>query len=92
MTLPFWIKRYVDQTSPDALPQTLAVAQQWQQMKAQDRAFDPDRYFCETQELMHVGGRTYAATNQWGASTQEIVDALLTAFGNHGVTIEAANG
>ena len=63
-----------------------------EQMKAQDRAFDPDRYFCETQELMHVGGRTYAATNQWGASTQEIVDALLTAFGNHGVTIEAANG
>lgn len=62
-----------------------------EQMTAQDRAFDPDRYFCETEELMHVAGRTYAVTNQWGASTQETIDAILTAFGNHGITIEAAS-
>jgi hypothetical protein len=59
-------------------------------MKAKGKAFDPDRYFCETQELLHVGGRTYAVTNQWGAGTQETVDALLTAFGHHGVTIETS--
>jgi hypothetical protein len=61
-----------------------------QEMKYKGRAFDPDRYFCETDELMHVGGRTYAVTNQWGATTQEAIDALLTAYGNHGIRIEAA--
>jgi hypothetical protein len=61
------------------------------EMKYKNKAFDPDRYFCETDELMHVDGRTYAVTNQWGASTQETVDGLLTAFGNHGFTIEAAS-
>jgi len=25
-------------------------------MKAEGRAFDPGRHFCETGELMHVGG------------------------------------
>jgi len=60
------------------------------QMKQQDRTFDPERYFCETEELMHVSGRTYAVTNQWGAITQETIDALLTAFGPRGVTIEVA--
>jgi hypothetical protein len=60
-----------------------------EQMKQQNRAFDPERYFCETEELMHVNGRTYAVTNQWGASTQETIDALLTAFGASDVTIEA---
>jgi hypothetical protein len=60
-------------------------------MKAHGKAFDPDRYFCETEELLHVGGRTYAVTNQWGAGTQETVEALLTAFGKHGITIEPAS-
>jgi len=61
-----------------------------EQMKKQDRAFDPERYFCDGDELMHVDGRTYAVTNQWGASTQEMLDALLTAFGPRGVIIEAS--
>lgn len=61
-----------------------------EQMKQQNRAFDPDRYSCETEKLMHVGGRTYAVTNQWGARTQETIDALLTAFGAGGVAIEAS--
>jgi hypothetical protein len=60
-------------------------------MKAQDRAFDPDRYFCDTEEVMYVGGRSYAVTNQWGTSTQETIDALLTAFGNHGVAIQPSS-
>ena len=58
-----------------------------EQMTAQGRAFDPDRYFCEDAELMDVAGRTFAVTNQWGASTQETIEALLAAFGSHGVTI-----
>ncbi len=72
------------------LNRTAFIERVTEDMKTQARAFDPDRYFCEDQELMHVGGRTYAVTKQWGASTQETVDALLTAFGNHGVTIEPA--
>jgi hypothetical protein len=61
------------------------------EMKYQNKSFDPDRYFCETDELMHVDGRTYAVTNQWGASTQETIDALLTAFGTQGISIEASD-
>jgi hypothetical protein len=61
-----------------------------QQMKQQNRTFDPERYFCETEELMQVNGRTYAVTNQWGASTQETIDALLTAFGATNLVIEAS--
>jgi hypothetical protein len=61
------------------------------QMKAKGRVFDPERYFCDTEDLMHAGGRTYAVTNQWGATTQETIDALLTAFGTQGITIETAD-
>jgi hypothetical protein len=73
-----------------ALDQDAFVERVAQQMKEQNRAFDPDRYFCDSEELMRVGGRTYAVTNQWGATTQETIDALLTAFGATGVVIEAA--
>ncbi|WP_171206759.1 hypothetical protein [Ruegeria sp. HKCCA0235A] len=30
------------------------------------RNFDPRRYFCGNDELLRIGGRTYAFTNQWG--------------------------
>ena len=73
-----------------SLDQAAFVERVAEQMKQQNRAFDPERYFCEPEELMHVGGRTYAVTNQWGASTQETIDALLTAFSANGVTIEAS--
>ena len=59
-----------------------------EQLKQENRTFDPERYFCETDELIKVNGRTYAVTNQWGASTQETVDALLTAFGSNDLAIE----
>lgn len=61
-----------------------------EQLKRQNRAFDSERYFCETNELMQAGGGTYAVTNQWGSTTQETIDVLLTAFGAQGVTIEAS--
>ena len=32
------------------------------------RSFDPTRYFCGDEELLHFGGRTYAFLNQWGGS------------------------
>lgn len=30
------------------------------------RNFDPGRYFCGDDELLHFEGRTYAFLNQWG--------------------------
>lgn len=32
------------------------------------RSFDPARYFCAENELLRVGGRTYAFLNQWGGN------------------------
>ncbi|MES0828092.1 hypothetical protein [Ruegeria sp. SCP11] len=32
------------------------------------RNFDPKRYFCDDDFLVHYGGRTYAFLNQWGGS------------------------
>jgi len=32
------------------------------------RSFDPTRYFCGKDELLHVDGRTYAFLNQWGGT------------------------
>src|SRR5262249_50941675 len=61
-----------------------------QEMRYKGRTFDADRYFCENDELMRVDGRTYAVTNQWGASTQQAIDAFLAAFGDKGIKIEPA--
>jgi hypothetical protein len=72
------------------LDQSAFIDRVAEEMKAKGRAFDPDRYFCATEELMHADGRTYAVTNQWGASTQETIDALLAAFGERGISVEAA--
>lgn len=35
---------------------------------AMGRKFDPDRFFCEDDELVQVAGRTYAFSSQWGGS------------------------
>jgi len=34
--------------------------------KQEGRNFDATRYFCDEDELLHFGGRTYAFLNQWG--------------------------
>jgi hypothetical protein len=69
------------------LDRTTFIERVTEEMRAKDRVFDPDRYFCDSDELLHVDGRTYAVTNQWGATTRATIDALLTAFGAHGMTI-----
>lgn len=35
------------------------------------RNFDPGRYFCSDDELLHFDGRTYAFSNQWGSPAWE---------------------
>lgn len=42
---------------------------------------DPRRYFSAQDEIFHVDGRTYALTNQWGQSVEQVVDALIKLMG-----------
>lgn len=42
---------------------------------------DPRRYFSAQDELFHVAGRTYALTNQWGTSVEDVVKALIHLMG-----------
>ena len=51
------------------------------------KSFDPSRYFCAEAELLKVGGRTYALSNQWGDWTGDSLSALLTAFPDTGITV-----
>lgn len=45
------------------------------------RSFDPKRFFCDDDELLRVGGRTYAFSSQWGGSDwQEAMTNLRAAF------------
>jgi hypothetical protein len=59
---------------------------------AQGRAYDPARWFCETDELIEFNGRTYAASNQWGNGTEEAIRALVSTFASAGVTAKPAAG
>jgi len=42
---------------------------------------DPKRYFSAQDEIFHVADRTYAVTNQWGSSVEDVVKALVTLMG-----------
>ena len=44
------------------------------------RSFDPSRWFCDDDELLHVDSKTYAVSNQWGVGTEEVLVRLTTAF------------
>ncbi|MEC4723293.1 hypothetical protein RY831_29480 [Noviherbaspirillum sp. CPCC 100848] len=53
------------------------------------RAFDPRRFFRSDDELIRIGGKTYALSNQWGGPRAlDAVDALLTKYGGGKVTYE----
>lgn len=50
------------------------------------RSFDPTRYFCGEDELLHFGGRTYAFLNQWGGSDwMQAMINLRAAFPDQGI-------
>jgi hypothetical protein len=55
------------------------------------RAFNPRRFFCASEELFHLNGKTYAFSNQWGGQgVVDSVDALLTKYGNGKISYEPA--
>jgi hypothetical protein len=42
---------------------------------------DPKRYFYADDRLFHIGGETYALTNQWGDRTLEVVEGIKQRLG-----------
>lgn len=52
----------------------------------QDRQFDPRRWFCDGDELLHFGGRTYAFSSQWGGKDwEQAMVNLRDAFPDQGI-------
>jgi hypothetical protein len=50
------------------------------------RSFDPTRYFCSEEEVIHFGGRTYAFLNQWGgAAWMQAMVSLRDTFPDQGI-------
>jgi len=50
------------------------------------RSFDPTRYFCDEDELLKFGGRTYAFVNQWGGpGWMQAMTSLCDAFPDQGI-------
>jgi len=56
---------------------------------AQSRTFDPARWFCGDDELVHFDGRTYAVSNQWGTGTEQTLRDLTSQFPHAKVVVEA---
>ena len=52
------------------------------------RVFRPIRWFCADDELLHVNGRTYAFTNQWGRRWAEAMRRLVDAFPEHQISFK----
>jgi hypothetical protein len=42
--------------------------------------YSPKRYFCGSDELFHLNGRTYVLSNQWSIDTISVVEALAQRF------------
>jgi hypothetical protein len=59
---------------------------------AAGKRFDPNRFFCGDDELLHVGGRTYAFSSQWGGTNwQEAMANLRDAFPDRGIVFMPAS-
>jgi len=60
----------------------VVVAEEFQDKASQLQAklggrYDLRRYFCDDGELFHIGGRTYALSNQWSLNTISVVDEVI---------------
>lgn len=53
---------------------------------------DPRRFLTDDSELLHVNGRTYAFTNQWGTNTLPAIEALRAAFPEAQISYRASDG
>ena len=51
---------------------------------------DRDRYFCNDDEVFHLGGKTYAMSKDWGRRTEEAVQKILKVLPlDYGIRYEA---
>lgn len=53
--------------------------------KNDGRSFNPEHYFCKSDELIRSQGRTYALHNQWGDSFKPVIQHLMAAFPDHNI-------
>lgn len=61
-----------------------------QQLMAAFPSKSPTRFFCSDEDLIHVNGKTYALSNQWGERTEEAVSKIVGRMPDgHGLTYEA---
>jgi hypothetical protein len=60
--------------------------------RAEGRAFAPHRRFTDDDQLIHVGDKTYALTNQWGAGTEEALEGLKARFPDSGIEVLPSEG
>jgi hypothetical protein len=47
---------------------------------SEGKLFEPGRYFCQDENLVHSNEKTYAFTKMWGSSTEETIKLLITNF------------
>lgn len=74
-------------SAPGHLDAKAFVAAVTAEQQRAGKTFDASRYFCADGEVLQVGGRTYALTNQWGGSTADSISALLAAFPDAGIVV-----
>ena len=55
-------------------------------IQQQEPRFDASRWLIEDDELIHLNGRTYAFTNQWGNRTESAMRLLLEHFQPDGIS------
>lgn len=61
-----------------------------QQLMSAFPSKSPTRFYCSDEDLIHLNGKTYALSNQWGERTEEAVSKIVERMpGGHGLTYEA---
>jgi hypothetical protein len=61
-----------------------------QQLMAAFPNKSPTRFFCSDEDLIHIEGKTFALSNQWGERTEEAVSKIVESMPDgHGLTYEA---
>ena len=57
---------------------------------ASSRAFDKKRYYTADDKLIHLGGKTFAFSNQWGEQTLQAVDLIIKSINATDISYEAS--
>lgn len=61
------------------------------QAQAQQRGFDPKRWFLDPDQLIFAQGRTYAFSNQWGKQWSDGMDLLSAAYPQFKIVYHESN-